>query len=752
MSTVSTTNSVIATAPPHRVYTRAEFTAEWTERPYLWCDSLVFRAAPGFNEATLSWNYGDILQPGALAYAKFEPVDFNRHYIKIVAGLPDAEPLARIEWYGILLVDDRDLRGAMSGIATPTDTIPSGRQALTAQGMEYFLVRQLVNSAVVYNYDDDGPMRLNRPLVFNGGRDARGASKQPGNRCPSSVGATDDGWMFDLHNEDRWNARQALEYLCKYHIPQQRGGPGGATLAPMPFDIVPLGQLDALEGYEPEVDCDRPFWDILVELIDRRRGVGFYCLYVPFDPDAAEEAPTRDQLQIHVFTFTAEDLVVGDYTLPANTAPVSLDFERAFDVKVAALRVDGNRRRTQYVARGNRRGVVGTFAKQDSSLDRAWEDYSQTLYNQGASLAVDYPGADNYLERKRRNGLARQADHLRRVYSWFRIDTFWGIREEGAVLGDGLGGETQYPVNPPEGTDGHLDEEDAALVYDPGLQLQDLLPLVQEVDYSGTKIAEGTVVDAEGNPFLLSTTKPFLPSFVALRIPAQGTGSTAGTERWALAENVATVQARGADGELIRTGFHVRLLDSEPGFELTASGGEQHELAGSDFIPLPGAGEIAPYFDWTEDLLATLYFFLNTHAEERYPADADLPHNIWIDRETIDVPDAWVDYVVPQTVVAITDGKLVRSTSGGFVRDDRARLQRIARFAYEIGSVDRKAFDLSYRQIKRVVSVGQMITEIGSAGSTTATRSVVTEVRYDLAGVLTSLNTEFLELDPLASK
>ena len=114
---------------------------------------------------------------------------------------------------------------------------------------------------------------------------------------------------------------------------------------------------------------------------------------------------------------------------------------------------------------------------------------------------------------------------------------------------------------------------------------------------------------------------------------------------------------------------------------------------------------------------------------------------------------AELHYVAPGTVVDTDDGQLERH-AGGFIRDDRPWLQDLARLAFEWYGRQRQAFTLSYRQASGLFYVGDLITTIGKAATLETVRTVITEVRIELAQSTndvhrTSIRTQWAELDAL---
>jgi hypothetical protein len=112
----------------------------------------------------------------------------------------------------------------------------------------------------------------------------------------------------------------------------------------------------------------------------------------------------------------------------------------------------------------------------------------------------------------------------------------------------------------------------------------------------------------------------------------------------------------------------------------------------------------------------------------------------------IHVHDARLDYVVPDTVVAIKDGLLKQST-GGFVRDDRPRLASIARSAAEWYGRTRQTIELKLKQVSEVVKLGWLITDVGPNYQLAHVNTPITSCHYDLVAGKTTFRTSHVDIE-----
>jgi hypothetical protein len=89
------------------------------------------------------------------------------------------------------------------------------------------------------------------------------------------------------------------------------------------------------------------------------------------------------------------------------------------------------------------------------------------------------------------------------------------------------------------------------------------------------------------------------------------------------------------------------------------------------------------------------------------------------------------DYVAPSTVLDVeTDGTLITSTGGGYVRDDTDKLNALARVAYEWWHQDRVVLSMATTQLTSDIQIGDFVETIGDPlhGHYEAINTVVTEV------------------------
>lgn len=162
----------------------------------------------------------------------------------------------------------------------------------------------------------------------------------------------------------------------------------------------------------------------------------------------------------------------------------------------------------------------------------------------------------------------------------------------------------------------------------------------------------------------------------------------------------------------------------------------------SSFEAIPSGEGIA-----SSNWLATVYIQQDQFCRAQYPAQADLPQLDLVRPLVLRFANAFLDYVVPGTVLACRAGELLKTAAGGFVRDDRQRLRDIARMAFAWYGTTRRILSLPFRGIVSGFAVGHLITTIGRGATLEEINTAITSVAYDFEGGTMQVQTSFGELD-----
>jgi len=441
-----------------------------------------------------------------------------------------------------------------------------------------------------------------------------------------------------------------------------------------------------------------------------------------------------------------------EHSMPANTDQYSLDFESALDVEARVV---------DSITTGYDRVIaIGSHATSTCTLSfdtiyyqlrKDWTDAAIADYATAASGDADYAALDP-LKKAERNTRYRQKDKLRAVLRRWRIYEWWdGLVHDYEIP---LASCTFYYFNP-KWTDDKRDTDPLCVpiqpysrtLRDPGAEFwpagTKILPrmmLQDKSDYSGTKIATGAFTSelADGDQ------ATYLPPLVFVR-----TDTTSSPNRYELIERL----SEQSSNETVRRRWsaNVHILSEEASIEINCTGAPQHFLGRGLNAAL---AQVEAFLDASkeqgidfEDIRGTFALQLPWRVQQRVEItdEADIvPGKPW---RTLYIPvDARLDYVVPDTVVAVENGRPVLST-GGFVRDDRLKLFEIAQAAAIWYGTVRQTLFLRIKGVVDIVPVGALITDVGGTYNFEDINTVVSSVTYDLLHQETTIETSFAEIE-----
>lgn len=711
----------------HWVYLAASWFADWVLVEDLHCARVTWSAAPGVGTAELLWRYGRGMQLGETSFATIARMTpRNRYYVLVIVehDVVEGHPTANLEWHGTIEVTADRLDGLwLSSGAGGLEAIPSGVQSMQCYGLENLLSTHTVTTSRWWKSSGGGDQLIDEGLAFN-------ADGLP-NR--STVKSVRGSYLFsdDPDTAQYWNTRDAVQYLLTEDSP--RDGQGDQRL-PLRLDAATASALP---------DWDRPVLErhgrttreLLNQLMPRQRLLSYHV-----------SLATDDQILISPFTFNDQDLdVSAGHMLPANPRQRTLAFERAHDLaaSVKYSTLDGV---DQVEVAGAPRRNCCTVSFADSSWAIGWTSGLETEYEQGASTAGDYPASAEIEDRQRRNADARKADRLGTVFARYQIPNTWN-----GMVKDGLGSGTAKPAAP--------DDSDASKsypLYRPRLRLCETIPLLERHDYSGDKIAQKAAVATGSKPFRE------LRPLVLIPLP-EASGKYTPIEKIGAA---ADLEDTADEGSNRRWHGSVHVVPDSRALEIHVAGQPQHVVAHGHFTPLSGVDDELGEYDY-EAFLWTIAFEDGRPCIASYPTA--VPTSLEVVRKIrIEAGDGYrLDYVAPNTVVAldVAAQTLVRSTNGGFVRDDRQSLNVAARVAYEWYSQPRRALTMRASRVTAALRIGDLVMDVGDPELTEIgavqlgnVRSCVTEISVEIPIVAgpgpapprsITWNTAFGELDPL---
>ncbi len=688
--------------PAHTVWTRAQWDNPWTEQSSFFVNDVFWGSGPQMSSAQLSWTYGVEIKPGQTAFQTYSAKDLLGHYVKIQIDQPAGDD--PLYWYGVL-IDEDDRRGGalLAGGANPPRTL-IGEQLWNARGLDYLLLRTIVKTSVVRDETDGALTTIERGLTFN----AENTYANTGNRSPEPGPLGPFLFAKDLDNAVYWSTIDILDYLLTYHSPRDFDGNVWIPwfLDPDTFHVAPTWDRPVIKSDSRDVRS------IISQLFDPRRLLSWS---VDVDKPGANPDALK-AVRIKLFSFNSEALLLpGGGTQEPNSNQVSLDFDRALDV-TATLRDTDLHKVEQVIVRGARKRTIITLSYQDGTLEKDWADADETAYEAGVAGI----GALDIDDQERRIRELRADERFERVYQYFRLlSTFNGL------VGDGVGGslEDYFPDNPP--------------LYIADLRFQ-------------RQLAKGFIQTAKDGSQNMER-----PPFGLIKLEDDGTS----TDRYQFIDKLNTHRdAEGfGEGNGRQWSCSLRMQPDSPGIIIHASGGNvgPEAIALTDFAA-SATRDKAGELDW-QNILVTVMIELDGRVEEKYPAAHvffPIPGpNIGHDagrRILIDFGEIYrLDYVTGNTVIGHDDGVLQywNGGVGSFLRDDRTALQDLARFIFEWFGITRQAFSFGLKQVYGGLTVGQLITTIGSAETLESVNSAVTGVRINMRSATTQVTTMFPALD-----
>lgn len=746
MPAIDTSSAQVYVHPIAVVSVSTKLGGTWTEVEYLRCQQIRVACSPEVSHALLRYDYGQIAHEDETTVAWTNTVKLSGVFVRIVitdtvdATPPLIGPANSITWYGVIQPDIRHPDGS-----TDPDDEASGHQDLVAFGLERLLEQQTVRTSVIA-FNGTTPYTVQRGLSFND--DGAGESRRRGNMAPSKVG---DSYLFSFEprGQSEWDAYTAVEYLLARHSPTN---PAGTAANKWRID----GSDTIINWYDIALETNgKTLKELLDALIPRSRGVSYW---VDFDTSDNGSGSPKNECVIKPFTFVSSDVTLPNgRTLPANPDAYTLNFEQAVDVSNVMIANSVQNQYHKIIVRGARRTT--TFTVRIAKLTDDWEWTSavimgpnwtkdlQTEYQKGASTAADYGTLDT-IQQQFRNSVYRRSERMAAVYSQFTLNTQdspknWAgqIPREHKPLGDpdvsywlvpNIVPSTVDPTSP--------DATTAGGDWIAGTRITPFLPLYEGCDYSAAKLLT----------FDYATQFPDQsPSFLRPLIYAR-TAFPGGVDENARFEPLDRMHRPGlvpTQEEFRNWSVSVSPLATAPGIELktrvqhflggagTGFGGDWANTSDEDLGDQHGA------IDY-KDIWATLCVELNIHLETSLALSAaatGAPENTLL----INVPDARADYVLPYTTLEIKDGKPIQTTSGGWAKDDRDRLASIARGAAEWYGKERQALRMTFSQIRSLVSLGWLITSVGSNYSLASINTPITAITYDLGDENTPGNTTF---------
>lgn len=706
-----------ASMPTHLCYTRDNWADAWTETPLLRCDSLNDQAAPAHATAQLHYRYGQAILPeigsrsADSSKASVAAGSLVGKYVKVtVTGLGS--------WYGII-VDLNDDRTGEIGT-----TIPSGVENYTAYGLTLLLEKSSpIRQSVVKT--PSGTATIGIAIPFNAGTDGRrdGSRVATGNFDTTAECFSDSELTEAPDFPAKWKASDAIDYLLANFPPKDKSGTAQIT-----FSLVASSALDFELPMMPYDGMN--LWDIINKLIPRQRGLGFNATV-----NGSEE------VELNVWTHTASAISLpGGGTIPANTSTATYDITAAVNIQSANITTSAIQTYDQVVVYGNRTGSVFTVAAGDNIVED-WDSADETIYNLGASSSPAYATFDDN-EKHAANADSRARDKLQRVYSWWRIPANWDGKGHTPSEGVDSTSVAMWSLD----SDGTPQLTTVGSYLVSGLRIENYLPMRAAADYSGS-VSPDNDTDTQSEfipPILIVGISEVLSSSES----ASASSSRGDIVRWVHGERLDAAVDSEAANRRHRWNITTRIQTDAPGLIFQTNNAPQHFFAADrfesqgPFEDIPAGEEIN-----TENWYATIYVTHQQRMKSVYPAAASVASGDVKRTLEIQVDDAYLDRLIPGTVVDLSYINVPSESDGGWLRDDRERLDDIARLAWMWYGTERQTLNLSFKAITTGFTVGTLITELTTNAGTESINTAITSVSFDLTNGVTTLQTHYNELD-----
>jgi hypothetical protein len=737
--------------PKTTVYRKVGWGDSWTLDDSIQCLSVQFCASPRIDQANLTRWYGRGMEPGETHRAIRSRLAIDGHYVKVVVepiwgeqlfdddgnpildddGNPTYEDLTGgiPPWIGRIVetLDQQD--GTQSDPLSGTP-YAKGRQTWVARGMAGDLDDVVVLSSWVETAAG-GAEEIGRAIPFNGGA-GHGNDLLAGPRPNRSDVQYEQIYVFarDLSSCGLWSAAQIIDYLASAFGPVDNTG-----TQPIPWELDQEADSVFLDSVLPPLRSEGLSLKKLVDsILDRRRGMGWYLLI--------DETTTPATCKIVPYSFAATEIVqTNGARIPANPDQISIDSGDWIDMETMEVRTSQCTQFDQVCFRGCRIGVVLTVSCAYDILVKDWTTAQKTAYDQAASTATGYAALANY-QKVEANAEARASQPVEKVYRYFKLSPTWNGKAAAPS-----GAPTQYAFCELNDAGTEMVWTEQFAFWTAGLRFSHNLPLLKGTDYSADDWPASVKFGQQG-------VDEYRPTIVAIRVedrknPVTGTVGPYYelADRLAAKHEIIEYANAGRDWSL-----SIRIREDSHGLELSVSKtGYQHFIAKTDFVPL--AMDVDPHapppeLDW-QDILATVHVETDEHLEFRWPPDEDFLDFEMAPRRvlTVDIPHARLDYILPNTMVGTHLGQ-IEYCAGGILRNDRARLEILAKAAAAWYTHPRRTLHLKWKGISRLVDLGQMITTIGCADDRQTTlNSVVTGIEYDFIDNATTIETEHAELE-----
>jgi hypothetical protein len=641
------------------------------------------------------------------------PVEWEDGELAAWESIPSTNAIPSWRWYGVVEVT------ADQQSATPTVGnigVATGDRTYLAYGMESLLDRHRIASADWKRALDNTLYTSKSGLTFNEGGRGNRSSDVDGDRHHFFYW-TDEGAARD----NRWSTRDIVSYLIRstHGVPISPDGDDTLRWVLATSDRNRLPKWDS-----PEIETHLvSAYDLLNTLISRRRLLSWWL--------EVDEVLGVIRIRTATMTDVEIELLPPDGKIDQNQNTVHFAFDNHASADVVS-QSDTSHSVDQVIAYGARRTNTVTLEFGTSTGDffrSGWTEEQKEEYETAGSDKSGYPDEAEVAERRRWHSLYRAKDTVRTVFSR------WVLNEK-----------ANYPPNDPDGY----------RMFFGAVRLMPYLPLLEGVKYDGLALASTSFNFPEGVNKLDRR-----PPLVVIEIPDQPGKYVKLND---IGRNGETEPR--SDADVRDWSATIRIPKDGHSLTIDVARAPQHTLAHDTFSPREEDEITHGHWDW-RTMKATVAIADERFAEGRYPEDNDVPD---LDaKRTIRIPagiNYRLDWVAEQTIVEVDpDGNplTVNATDGGYINDDRPKLNQIAKAAYQWYSRERNAIRVRWPWDDQAgqLRIGQYITAMTQNGIAQPIGSLITQLelssltdysdepRDSMPPMMTSIHAAFGELDYL---
>ncbi len=741
------------------VYYKGLWADEWIYAPYWEPVSAVDTAAPAIGSATFRLRYGKGTWEDLTEMLNTGPKSLAYLYVQIRVRRNIGEVII---WTGVIPAQSFKLLGSRERNG---ETVRTSDQTLRAHSLDWLLETRL-DGAWVEPVGGGAPKWLGWMPAFN--QRHKHGGNIVGNRstdmveCEPGKGST---YIFAKDGET-WDNWAIILYLLKHY--QKNNGPV--------FDLGGTDEiLDAMGKMSGIYDFNSmTLRGALNVLMNRSRG--FTWTY-KMGTRINEEEEEVEHITIEPLSLLDEPISFGDVTMPASSQKISVAMweDPAINVNISE---DISRTFDELVIRGARMKSCCSLRYEDGLLEAGWSAAEETAYKDAAKNTEGYGELEDD-EKKKFNDKFRSADRFDRVFAAFRAPRDWDwlatdLSKDPPQL-------SIHIVNPRLDNTGEIGDllnvvggpvdSERAVYYNVDKRFLSFLPFLMGVDYSEDLPTDKNPTDAEPE---------FRRMFVLVKDPD---GKYQYAEKLIVADE---------DDNIKQSGANVRPLAREMGFEMqfrpAYMAAKNHWINGKegsawDSETTYAAGNISTHNNvryrcvqshidqeppnetyWEiadepgvftdkittegidyEKIIATVFIETDQHVQMSHKFGNYENQRI----KTIDIPDAELWYVTPDTIIDVDDNGdcILYGGDENILRDDRDRLRAALTAAIAWYGKRRNKINITIRNIDPAIPIGYMI-EGGDVAGVGAAATPVTSISWNFGRrPSTVISTDFGELD-----